>query len=150
MTKLALMALATELVAQDLIRADMPQLPPDRLSVDKDSPYFDDCYTRVGVRLNGIERQGDVQEYCVSEGWVTVRHRNRMTGAFTIHPKTGKYVVTTVPGNVVAYFKDGRPTRTGAAAYTEPQSDHQGALAAAEVKRQRRAAKRARDAGMGE
>ena len=44
---------------------------PDRLSIDKDSPHYDPIYKRVGVRLNGVERD-NVFEYCVSEGWARV------------------------------------------------------------------------------
>ena len=46
---------------------------PDRLSVDPRSPHhvaaiFDHD---IGIRLNGKERF-DVEEYCISEGWVRV------------------------------------------------------------------------------
>jgi hypothetical protein len=46
---------------------------PDRLSADPKSPYFDQALmTRgVGIRFKGQERH-DVEEYCVSEGWVKV------------------------------------------------------------------------------
>ena len=49
-----------------------PQLP-DRLSSDPTSPFFNaELLQRdIGVRFNGKERT-DVQEYCVSEGWVRV------------------------------------------------------------------------------
>ena len=44
---------------------------PDRLSVDPASPYYDaDLLARgVGVRFKG-EDKTNVEEYCVSEGWV--------------------------------------------------------------------------------
>lgn len=46
---------------------------PDRLSSDPTSPFFNaELLQRdIGVRFNGKERT-DVQEYCVSEGWVRV------------------------------------------------------------------------------
>ena len=49
----------------------MTEQMPDRLSVDPKSPYYDaDLVERgVGIRFNGKERF-DVEEYCVSEGWV--------------------------------------------------------------------------------
>jgi len=52
---------------------DMSDTPPDRLSVDPNSPYFNqDVLSRdVGIRFNGEERT-NVEEYCVSEGWVRV------------------------------------------------------------------------------
>lgn len=46
---------------------------PDRLSVDERSPFYDaEALARgVGILFNGKERQ-DVNEYCVSEGWIRV------------------------------------------------------------------------------
>ncbi len=51
----------------------LPPLP-DRLSVDPRSPHHDAAVFQrdVGIRFNGKERS-DVQEYCVSEGWVRVQ-----------------------------------------------------------------------------
>jgi hypothetical protein len=49
-----------------------PELP-DRLSVDPRSPHHVAAVfeQNVGIRLNGKERT-DVEEYCISEGWVKV------------------------------------------------------------------------------
>ena len=46
---------------------------PDRLSLDPGSPYHDaELLERgVGIRFNGTERT-NVQEYCISEGWIRV------------------------------------------------------------------------------
>ena len=46
---------------------------PDRLSVDPRSPYHNaELLERgIGIRFRGEERR-DVEEYCVSEGWVRV------------------------------------------------------------------------------
>lgn len=44
--------------------------PPDRLSSDEESPYFDPRWRGIRVWLDGTERPGDVVEYCVSEGWI--------------------------------------------------------------------------------
>ncbi len=51
----------------------MSDTPPDRLSVNPKSPHFDqDVLARdVGIRFNGEERT-NVEEYCVSEGWIRV------------------------------------------------------------------------------
>ena len=51
----------------------MSDTPPDRLSVDPDSPFLDEALLArgVGVRFNGNEKT-NVEEYCVSEGWVRV------------------------------------------------------------------------------
>jgi hypothetical protein len=60
---------------------------PDRLSVNPKSPHYDEALlTRgVGIKFNGAEKT-NVEEYCVSEGWIRVvagksvdRHGNPMT-----------------------------------------------------------------------
>jgi len=60
---------------------------PDRLCNDPKSPFHNrELLERgVGIRFNGVERT-NVEEYCVSEGWVRVvagksvdRHGNPMT-----------------------------------------------------------------------
>lgn len=56
---------------------------PDRLCIDKSSPYFGDpaLTNRIGVRFKGVERT-NVVEYCVSEGWVRLGvrdYRGRMS-----------------------------------------------------------------------
>jgi hypothetical protein len=52
--------------------APSPSLP-DRLSVDPKSPFHDaELLQRgIGIRFNGAEKT-NVEEYCVSEGWVRV------------------------------------------------------------------------------
>ena len=64
---------------------------PDRLSVDPKSPFHDeDVLSRgVGIRFNGKERH-NVEEYCVSEGWIRVaagRAVDRKGNAMTIKLK---------------------------------------------------------------
>jgi len=46
---------------------------PDRLSTDPASPYFNgELLARgVGIRFRGQEKT-NVEEYCISEGWVRV------------------------------------------------------------------------------
>lgn len=60
---------------------------PDRLSTSPSSPFHNaELLERgVGVRFNGVDRS-NVEEYCVSEGWVRLavgrtvdRHGNSMT-----------------------------------------------------------------------
>jgi hypothetical protein len=52
-----------------------PEAPalPDRLSIDARSPYYVAAVfeREVGIRFNGKERL-DVEEYCISEGWIKV------------------------------------------------------------------------------
>ena len=49
----------------------MTDVPPDRLSVDPSSPFYDEAVLArgIGVRFRGVERR-DVEEYSVSEGWI--------------------------------------------------------------------------------
>ena len=66
---------------------DTPELP-DRLSLNPRSPYFNEAILSrgVGIRFNGQEKT-NVEEYCVSEGWIRIeaggrsrdRHGNPMT-----------------------------------------------------------------------
>lgn len=44
---------------------------PDRLSVDPKSPYYNEAVLGrgVGIRFKGVDKT-NVEEYCVSEGWV--------------------------------------------------------------------------------
>lgn len=46
---------------------------PDRLSVNPSSPYYDEALLArgVGIKFNGAEKT-NVDEYCVSEGWIRV------------------------------------------------------------------------------
>ena len=46
---------------------------PDRLSVDPRSPHHVAAVfeREIGIRFNGKERF-DVEEYCISEGWIRV------------------------------------------------------------------------------
>lgn len=68
--------------------AEDAQDMPDRLSLDPRSPFFDqDILGRgVGIRFNGQEKT-NVEEYCVSEGWIRVaagRSRDRFGNPMTI------------------------------------------------------------------
>lgn len=77
-----------------------PRELPDRLSVNPASPYFDAVVLQrdVGIRFNGAERT-NVEEYCVSEGWIRVpagKSRDRRGNPITIQLK----------GQVEPYFRE--------------------------------------------
>lgn len=76
--------------------------PPDRLSVDPDSPYYDaDVLSRdVGIRFKGVEKT-NVEEYCVSEGWIRVT-----VGASK--DRYGNPLTLKIAGKVEPYYKDRR------------------------------------------
>ncbi len=73
--------------------------PPDRLCADAASPYFSaEALERdVGIRFNGRERT-DVDEYCVSEGWIRV-------AAGKAKDRFGRPMTVKLTGTVEAYFR---------------------------------------------
>ena len=84
----------------------MSDTPPDRLSVDPSSPHYDETVLArdVGIRFNGVEKT-NVEEYCVSEGWVRV-------AAGKAKDRHGKSITIKLKGNVEPYYKtspDGVP-----------------------------------------
>jgi hypothetical protein len=78
----------------------MSDTPPDRLSVNPKSPHFDmELLQRgIGIRFKGKQRR-DVEEYCVSEGWIRVaagKSRDRYGNPMTIK----------ISGEVETWFED--------------------------------------------
>lgn len=73
---------------------------PDRLSVNPDSPYHDpEVLSReVGIRFKGVEKT-NVEEYCVSEGWIKVT-------AGSAKDRFGRPMTITLKGPVEPYFRD--------------------------------------------
>ena len=51
----------------------MTDTPPDRLSVNPRNSNYDEAILSrgIGIRFNGVEKT-NVEEYCVSEGWIRV------------------------------------------------------------------------------
>ena len=80
--------------------AGAPDLPPDRLAIDPSSAHFDaDKLGRgVGIRFKGVERT-NVEEYCVSEGWVRVQAGRTMD-------RHGRPLTLKLSGPVEAWFQD--------------------------------------------
>ena len=78
----------------------MSDAPPDRLAVDPDSPFYDEAVLArgVGVRFRGVEKN-NVEEYCVSEGWV------RLAVGTTLD-RRGKQLTIKYAGPVEPYYKD--------------------------------------------
>jgi hypothetical protein len=74
---------------------------PDRLSVDPNSPYYDaDVLARnVGVRFKG-EDKTNVEEYCVSEGWVRL-------AVGSSRDRKGNQLTIKLNGPVEPYFREG-------------------------------------------
>lgn len=78
----------------------MSDTPPDRLAIDPASPHHDaDILARgVGVRFKGVDKT-NVDEYCVSEGWV------RLSVGTTVD-RHGKAMTIKLQGPVEPYFRD--------------------------------------------
>jgi Protein of unknown function (DUF3297) len=73
--------------------------PPDRLCVNPKSPYYNKAVLDrgVGVRFNGSEKH-NVEEYCVSEGWV------RLAAGRTVDRK-GDPMTVKLNGKVEPYYE---------------------------------------------
>ncbi len=78
----------------------MSEVPPDRLSTDPSSPYYDEEVLKrdVGIRFKGVEKT-NVAEYCISEGWIRVE-------AGKTKDRYGNPLTIKLTGAVEAYFKD--------------------------------------------
>lgn len=78
----------------------MSDTPPDRLSTNPKSPYFDaDALQRgVGIRFKGTEKT-NVEEYCVSEGWVRMAVGNS-------RDRFGNPMTVKASGPVEPYYRD--------------------------------------------
>ena len=79
-------------------RQEAPPLP-DRLSVDpRSAHYIAAVFERgIGIRLNGRERF-DVEEYCLSEGWIKV------PAGKTVDRK-GRPLLIKLSGKVEAFYR---------------------------------------------
>jgi hypothetical protein len=73
---------------------------PDRLSTDPESPFYDEqvLARNVGVRFKGVDKT-NVEEYCVSEGWIRVT-------AGAAKDRRGKPLTIKLTGAVEPYFRD--------------------------------------------
>ncbi len=72
---------------------------PDRLSVRPRSPHHVPAVLEhdIGIRLDGKERF-DVEEYCISEGWVKIPAGKALD-------RYGLPLLVTLKGKVEAYYR---------------------------------------------
>ena len=77
----------------------MDDVPPDRLARNPKSPHHDAAALErgVGVRFKGVEKT-NVEEYCVSEGWVRLAVGKGVD-------RTGAPLTVKVLGTVEPYFR---------------------------------------------
>jgi hypothetical protein len=75
-------------------------VPPDHLAIDPHSPHFDsDKLQRgVGIRFKGVQRT-NIEEYCISEGWVRVQAGKAMD-------RKGRPLTIKLNGPVEAWYED--------------------------------------------
>ena len=73
---------------------------PDRLAIDPKSPFHDAALLErgIGIRFNGVEKT-NVEEYCVSEGWVRVAVGRALD-------RRGNPMTLKVKGTVEPYVRD--------------------------------------------
>ena len=76
---------------------------PDRLSTDPASPFYNEelLARGVGIRFKGVEKT-NVEEYCVSEGWV------RLSVGKSVD-RRGKPITMKLQGPVEPYFREAEP-----------------------------------------
>lgn len=79
----------------DTTRPDLP----DHLSIDPRSPHYDAAVFEhdIGILFNGKERR-DVEEYCVSEGWIKVPAGRTLD-------RKGQPLMIKLKGKVEAFYK---------------------------------------------
>jgi hypothetical protein len=73
---------------------------PDRLSVNPSNPHYNEALLSrdVGIRFNGKDKN-NVEEYCISEGWIKV-------SAGAAKDRQGNPMTLKLKGIVEPYFKD--------------------------------------------
>ena len=74
--------------------------PPDRLSNNPTSDFYEPAHLQrgIGIRFKGRERS-DVEEYCLSEGWIRVQ-------AGKTRDRKGNPLTIKLIGEVEAWFED--------------------------------------------
>ena len=82
------------------VAASAVDVPPDRLAISPKSPFFDaDLLCRgIGIRFKDVVRT-NVEEYCISEGWVRVQAGKSMD-------RKGQPLTIKLNGPVEAWFED--------------------------------------------
>lgn len=140
------LALATAAVAAGAAAVSIRPVKemPTRLSIEPGSPYFDrDILRKVGVRLDGIERNKDVVEFDSEAGWIRVQILG--PDGKPVRNDDGRLSTNKLTGFVEPYWKGLAPT----VPVEVPELPATHFQNAAEAKRARKAAKLAAQAEKG-
>ena len=80
---------------------------PDRLSVNPKSPHYNEEVLKrdIGIRFDGKEKT-NVEEYCVSEGWIRVAAGKALD-------RHGNPLTIMLKGKVEPYFRDKAEPKEG-------------------------------------
>jgi hypothetical protein len=85
----------------DTTSATVPERPPlpDRLSIHASNPHHVAAVFEheIGIRFNGKDRM-DVEEYCISEGWVSIPAGKALD-------RKGNPLMMKLKGKVEAYYR---------------------------------------------
>lgn len=78
----------------------MTDTPPDHLSSNPRSPFYDEALLArgIGIRFKGVERD-DVEEYSLAEGWIRVALGKKVD-------RRGQPLTVKLSGEVEAWFRD--------------------------------------------
>ena len=89
----------------DELKMPVERQPPDRLCAVPGKQFYNAAAIRgLDVYFNDKKRPGDVHAYCVSDGWVEIRHKNGRQGWVM---ERGEYRVTRLKGDVRAVYREG-------------------------------------------
>lgn len=77
----------------------MTDTPPDRLATNPKSPFYDEAMLErgIGIIFEGVEKT-NVDEYCVSEGWVRLV-------AGVAKDRAGNLMTVKLKGTVQPFFR---------------------------------------------
>ncbi|WP_338466790.1 DUF3297 family protein [Novosphingobium sp. ZN18A2] len=86
--------------SQPATPATAADLPPDRLAINPRSAFFDaeKLQRGIGIRFKGTVRR-NVEEYCISEGWVRVQAGKTLD-------RKGQPLTIRINGPVEAWYED--------------------------------------------
>ena len=82
------------------IETPAADVPPDHLAINPRSPWYQPELLQrgVGIRFKGVVRR-NVEEYCISEGWVRVQAGRAMD-------RKGNPLTLKLSGPVEAWYED--------------------------------------------